>query len=635
MSLFKSEYVSLTSANVASVNSLGVGALNLETIHAQDLEVHTFAGTSLYAGTMNATTATVANAAATMVVADTVNATTTTFVNLPTCATQPTAANELANKAYVDAAAGGGGGGGGGVETVTGTNPISATVETTLLSGSTHALPAGTTVGAKKVIINMNPSTMRPVAPLGIYAISSIGNINNIVVDVNNQRVYVQGIFQQFNQVTNATKIVYYDLILNEWKPLGVGCFVNQDSLNAIVVVGDNVFSGGNLYSLTAGRTWGVLGGDVPGQPPQKVARWNKNDGKWYPLQNNAIATSIGYNQSNGTINHMLLVGTTIYIMGQIQWGNPNYYRGIFAYDISTDTFSHIPAGSNGNSGPVNYSSGTTPDNSLSSLQVTRAQLIGTKLYIIGNFGRVRNAGVEVANTRFLAAYDTSSLTWEAVGTAIFNAVPQSIAVYNGKLVIQGGFTSYGATSIVGCALWDPVQNTMVQFPVISAAFTGSSNLYVDPVTNDLWATSTANLNATNDPASPSASNGQRNLGLAKFNSVTQVWEPYIFAPNCSLIARVSSGKYWVATFAVLQSTSIVDNVVPGVDGLLELDLASRQVVSTTGVFGSNSSTWQNLHFFHQYQSVSLINVDNTKWVVTADNSTAMGASSMAPVFFF
>lgn len=314
-----------------------------------------------------------------------------------------------------------------GVETVTGTGAISATVTTTLLSGTEHALPLSATKGAEKVIVNMNNNALTRVLtqPIGLFTpLINFTQILDMVYDSTLNRTYVVGRFGSLEGMANTTGVAYYDFTQNSWKALGGGVTNFTDTSELIQVVtllGTRVYIGGRFASVK----------DAGGAAVANTANIayfdtaaNGGLGQWFSVD----PTATKFNSTVLNIRSFASLPGQVFIVGN---------------------FTSRVAMFNELDGQV-----TTYNVDTSTSTIRDCLVMNNRLFVCGDFTRLDKTGqVGVVNTKYLAYYDFAATDWFGYDpNAQLNDAALQFTVFQGNVLINGTFTAVGTTLVASIA---------------------------------------------------------------------------------------------------------------------------------------------------------------------------------------
>jgi trimeric autotransporter adhesin len=255
-------------------------------------------------------------------------------------------------------------------------------------------------------------------------------------------------------------------LASQQWSGLGGGGTALNGSVNAFLVDGSSVYLAGSFSAAD-----GLPGAD-------SLVRWDGT--QWSEV-------SPGF-KINGPVNAIAKIGTTLYIGGQFQ--SISSISGPLACTQYIARWNGSTWQGLGTCDPASFKY------PLSGF-VNALAVIGSDLYVGGQFGQVHNNGVFVPGAAFVARYDGSS--WHALGGSSTPAIEQIVlclAVVGSNLYIGGVFFNAknngvelkAADYIVG---WNSLTNTFFALdhdgsgngslngPVHALSADGTGNLYV------------------------------------------------------------------------------------------------------------------------------------------------------------
>jgi hypothetical protein len=306
-------------------------------------------------------------------------------------------------------------------DTVTNTGTINQNTDITYLSGITNTLPAGVTLGQKKLLVNLNPNVLtfsdlsgNALVTSGVYAISIVPgtgltyiggdftNLGNYIVLWNSSTATYSSLSTGLPNICNA---------IHATSPTRVYAGVNNVSPS----------NGGIL--LWDGTTWSIVGGGV-----------------YLPGGNSAVY-AVHYDQ---TANKLYVGGENLQ---NANISAPIVISNIAVYDFGTSSWSNMNGGVTTTGGAV------------------RAFLqIGTDLYVTGTFATA--GGLTVNN---IARWNTVAGTWHALGTLPNvgviggGATGYALETDGTYLYVGGDFTSAGGNPLTNFArytlatgTWEP-----------------------------------------------------------------------------------------------------------------------------------------------------------------------------------
>ena len=313
-------------------------------------------------------------------------------------------------------------------------------------------------------------------------ALGSGGTIGEVrAIATSGAGIYAGGTFQNLGGNANCNRVAYWDG--GSWQSLGTGV---SGIVDAVFVAGTDVYFGGSftdaggvtaadgiarwdgttwnalatntffssVYALTGGSGSLYLGGSIvqiDGEPFYGVARWDGAD---------FTAYSGGF---SGTVYDIAVLGTDVYVVGQIQslFGNLDL-SGIARWDGTTwNKVGTELAGGKGIAGGGAYA----------------IEVSGTDLYIGGPFQNQDNN----ANADGIVRWDGSQ--WHALGTGVPGSV-FSIAISGGNVYVAGEFQNAGGNPNADYvarwdgSAWQSLGSTPLTAGIYDVAVSGT-NVYV------------------------------------------------------------------------------------------------------------------------------------------------------------
>lgn len=341
----------------------------------------------------------------------------------------------------------------------------------------------GTTVSANQ-IAKVNVQT-------GVWSAVSGGPVFINAMAANGTDLYVGGGFTVVNGSTAANYIAKLDTTTGAWSTLGSGGGngVNS-SVNALAIVGGDIYAGGLFTSANTGGT--IVSAS-------RVARFNIATSTW------SAVGSGGGNGVSGPVNALALIGVNLYVGGGFSSANNGgttvTVANLARFNTSANTWSAVASGAGNGvdnavrtlavSGNNLYLGGDflnanigaplsanrvaqfdTSSNAWSALAsgagngvdatVRALALVGTDVYVGGDFN-LANIGGTIASTKGLAKFKTSDNSWNVVGLTSGNGVNGRVyaSVTSGTNVYVGGdFTLAGNVRASGVAKFDTATNT-------------------------------------------------------------------------------------------------------------------------------------------------------------------------------
>lgn len=238
-------------------------------------------------------------------------------------------------------------------------------------------------------------------------------NATASVVAVAGDQTYVGGNFTRIGSVAAGAGSLAANGIARwdgqRWLAMGdgLGGFVNtilDGSVNAIVADGQDVYVGGTF--TTAG-----------GQPASRIARWDGS--RWWPLGDGL----------NGPVHSIFVQDGQVYAGGGFSGAGGVTLNGVGRWNGSS--WSALGTGLAAN------------------FKVRAMAAYNGRIFAAGSFFVIQPGGTLI---RALAQWDGER--WSAVGTGV-NGDVNALAVYGGRLVAGGQFTTAGGAPANRLAAWD------------------------------------------------------------------------------------------------------------------------------------------------------------------------------------
>jgi hypothetical protein len=456
--------------------------------------------------------------------------------------------------------------GGSTTESISGTTALSATINTSIITGSTHSLALSSTLGMTKTIINNNPNAFSSI--LTAQSISGNNIIRALCYDSVLNRMYVGGTFTGINGISGLNMICYYDFATSAFLPLGTGVFSGTDVYD-IKISGTKVFVTG-AFTLINGVSNTV-----------RIAYWDTSNSSW-----NAMGTGL----SSGLGHKMLITGGDLFVTGTfaLAGGVANTVK-IARWNIAGSTWNALGTG---------ITTGST---------AYEMVMMGSNLWVCGNFTSAGGA----TNSAYLAYWNTSNSSWNGYGANQYSGTINTIkAISANTLVVCGTYLLYGGVYNPYSTSFNTSTNTVTRYGV------GMPIPYSTYIDNDgvLWMLGNGNI------GSPHAGDfdtyySTASSGLVWFNTVTNNWVPIMGTANTfyAMEAVGTSGVYWCAG----QFTALDNSYFSGFASLLIFTKPNVSTVTTSALVSNGFTNRTNFKFYYNGQSVMLTNADNSSWILT------------------
>jgi len=454
-------------------------------------------------------------------------------------------------------------GGGLTVETVTGTTALSPTDNVSIVSGSSHTLPVGTSVGTVKTIVNNNPNVFERVLTSGYKTTSfPAQNIRVLKYDPVLNRMYVGGNFINLNNVTNCSVCCYYDFTTSTF--VSMGTFTGTD-------VYDILISGTRVY-ITGAFTL------ITGYPNTiRIAYFDTITNLW-----NAMGT--GLTTLDG--QSLLEYSGSIYVCGSFASasGVASTQR-IARWDIAGSTWNALGPGIAG--GSFAY----------------KMVMFGTRLWVGGNFPSVAS----VANTAYLAYWDTVGLTWNGYGATQLNGnVLSMINLGGNNMGICGAFSNFGSTWYQYTLLFDQSAFTASYWGYGSS----TSQAFFQDTDGLVWYLGTAGALGTSEIGFENTFYSVQ-TGFSFMNSSTNQWVPVFAVAVIRTMEKTGTpGEYWCGG-----NFNAVDNI-PGFASIVKINKNNITTINST-ISNFGIAVRNNFNLYYKGQVVNLVNYDNSEWSIS------------------
>jgi hypothetical protein len=310
--------------------------------------------------------------------------------------------------------------------------------------------------------------------------------------------LYVGG---QFSDVSSSTQplltvnhVAKWDTSTSVWSELqGLDSKGTDDTVQCLTVVsGGSVLAGGVFES--AGRSYGTKG----------VSGWNQS--VWNP----AVALATG-NGVAGTINAVLDAGNFVYVGGDFSYVGNVAASNLACWSKSAHTW--IALG--------------TPHQNGTNSAVYALAMVGSDLYVGGNFTTVSSAAQFNFTANRIAKWNTQAASWSRLGSSTQHGVSslvKSLAVQGSDLIVGGWFTTASSStqnaipaSLI--AKWDTVGE--VWSPMGSGTQNGLSGTFVSALAlrgSDVY------VGGSFGTASDSTQSGLSAKNVARWDSLNGQW---------------------------------------------------------------------------------------------------------------
>ena len=480
------------------------------------------------------------------------------------------------------------------VETVTGTNPIDPDVSITLLGGTTHTLPSGTTIGQQKTIVKNTDNAFTPILD-NVTQTTGATVFNALKYDPVFNRMYVGGIFLTIGGIPNTLNIAFFDFATNTWNAMSTGLGISTSVVLDIIVTPNGL----NVYVCGSFAT-----------PGNNITVFDKNTGTF-----SALGTGL-----NNTCNRLLLHNNYLYAVGQFtQAGGLTNGKRVARWNITSSTWETLEGGLTANA------SALTVD--------------GTDIWIGGQFlNALTAAGSAILYTQYLAKFDTITLTFGGYGANNFlvgQRVNVLLTLSPGTILLSGLFTGFGDMGVNGSPLplyyTATMQTSTFTFTQYGYLTTNNTRFFIDN-DNVVWALGGTQLGSVDI--------------VGAQGTYSRVEPPYFYdsiaGKWCGLLGLSSNavsdmaatnvpGEYWVSSGSYIDGGTLT-----GTGNLLKLNKFNLVKVSSQLIV--NGETDRNrFHLIWKGQTVTLQNLNNTEWVVTSSSlvSIPTGSGGQGQVFFY
>jgi trimeric autotransporter adhesin len=236
--------------------------------------------------------------------------------------------------------------------------------------------------------------------------------------------VFVGGNFTVVGS-TLINRVARFNTATNTWSALtGVGGGNGVDgTVNALVVVGNDVFVGGDFTQANVGGTTIAT---------NNIARFNISTNTW-----SALTGANGGNGISGDVYSLAVVGSNVYVGGRLWQANAGgttvAVNNIARFNTSTNAWSAVGSGiGNGVNGDV-----------------FALASIGNDIFLGGQFTAANSGGTTVTVSN-IVRFNTANNTWSALGLSGMNGSIRTLAVLSDDIYLGGFFTqvNVGGTAV-------------------------------------------------------------------------------------------------------------------------------------------------------------------------------------------
>ena len=464
-------------------------------------------------------------------------------------------------------------------ETISGTTAISTTIPVTFISGTTHSLASGTTIGQTKTIIKSSANVVSTLGFTSTTASTGSQTISALRYDPVLNRMYVGGAFATIGGVANTVGIAFWNFTTSTWNAMGTGTQAGNLTYD-IQIIGTRVYCTGE---------WLLAGGVAN---TARIAYWDTGTNSW-----NAMGTGL---TAQG--NKMLATGgANLYVCGNFgtAGGVANTARialwnGAAWSALGTGIITGVASG---------------------------LALVGTSVWVSGSF----SAAGGVANTQYLARWDGAAWNGYGANQLTGGAVNTIQTLAANTLFVSGQFTSIGTTPTFYSASLNTSTNTFTAYGSTSNTSTQRSYIDTDGLLWYLSSNSSLGAPTSQNPASSQYYNYAQmvsyyDTGTSKFVPLFTISgnNPQGFAIERTNVA----GVYWIGGII-----NELDGVITGANGVVSFNKNEWVRGQTSSALIVNGLTRSNFSLLYKGQSVNLINIDNASWVVTGTSLSTVGYS--------
>jgi hypothetical protein len=245
--------------------------------------------------------------------------------------------------------------------------------------------------------------------------------------------LYVGGIFSSVSSsgqnAISANNIARWSAAAGSWSPLGSALQNGTHShVSALAVLGSDLYVGGAFTSVSNSSQGAVSA--------NRIARWNTSGSFW---------SALGSPTQNGTnegVFSLAVSGTELFVGGEftgVQSNTQSYVPSEFVARWSTITSTWIPMGAVERNG--------------TNTGVFALAVIGTDLYVGGNFNTVFSTNWERISANRIARWSMTSGTWSPLGSTTQNGLDRfggdvwCLAASGTDLYVGGSFTNVNSSN--------------------------------------------------------------------------------------------------------------------------------------------------------------------------------------------
>jgi hypothetical protein len=245
--------------------------------------------------------------------------------------------------------------------------------------------------------------------------------------------LYVGGVFSSVSSsgqnAISANNIARWSAAAGSWSPLGSALQNGTHShVSALAVLGSDLYVGGAFTSVSSSNqnTFSA----------NRIARWNTSGSFW---------SALGSPTQNGTnegVFSLAVSGTDLFVGGGftgVQSNTQSYVPSEFVARWSTITSTWIPMGAVERNG--------------TNTGVFALAVIGTDLYVGGNFNTVFSTNWERISANRIARWSMTSGTWSPLGSTTQNGLDRfggdvwCLAASGTDLYVGGSFTNVNSSN--------------------------------------------------------------------------------------------------------------------------------------------------------------------------------------------
>jgi trimeric autotransporter adhesin len=364
--------------------------------------------------------------------------------------------------------------------------------------------------------------------------------------------LYVGGSFTTATSATqteiSANRIARWDTTSATWSPLGSPSQNGTGgAIAALSILGNNIYAGGSFVTVSSATQTSLTS--------RSVARWDPVAATWSPLGG---ASQNGTNVNNVTA--LAIFGSDLYVGGGfsavLDASGGISANNIARWNTTTSIWSRL--GSASQNGTESGGSGGT---------VYSLALVGTDLYVGGNFVAVKSSSQKSLKVGEIAKWNISGALWSQVlpefafGDGI-NGRVDSVVDAGSVVYVGGSFSKVGNVTANNIACWSKITQTWS--PLGSATQNGATGSggplgvrAMKLVGTDLYVAGYIKTVSSNTQPEISVN------GIARWDTITGTWSPLgnpaqngIGTGSVRALAVMNNSLYVAGSFTTVSSST-------------------------------------------------------------------------------